>query len=95
VISKNEETQERNELESVETMVFANRNFLSGCTIIGEKSHTNPTVMYRALWPKTAHNGKRMTPLSALRACSRTLLPRRIKGVMFPHGNAQSQEAED
>jgi hypothetical protein len=59
VIGENKETQYRRQLVTVRSFVLADRDFFSSCAIVGEKSQTNPTVMYRALWPKTTDKGNR------------------------------------
>ena len=67
-------------------LVLADRDFLLCCAVVGEKEPSNPTVTFRALWPKTTHkgNGTRhhnhcpWTVVSGLLAPGREIPPRRI-----------------
>ena len=59
VIGENTETQHRRQLVTGRSVVLTDVTSSPAAPSSAKKSQTNPTVMYRALWPKTTHKGKR------------------------------------
>src|SRR5215471_11918669 len=59
VIRENGKAHQRRQLVTVPTMPLTDRDFFSVMPSSAKESQTNPTIMYRMLCPKTAHNGSK------------------------------------
>src|SRR5215470_9826167 len=59
VIRENDKAHQRRQLVTVPTMPLTDRDFSFRYAVISEREPDEPTIMYRMLCPKTAHNGSK------------------------------------